>query len=477
MRLPTTPTGDEFDLVVIGMGSAGISAAEIAARELGLRVAAIDKGRFGGDCLWTGCVPSKALIASARVAHTVRHANRFGIPTTGPTVDLGAVWRRIDEVRRAVSTTDDDPDRFRAMGVDVIEGVAVVTGPREVTVGGRTLRTRFTLVCTGSRPLIPPIEGVGDVDVLTSENLFDIRRPPDSLVIAGGGPIACEMAQALNRLGVQITIVQRGDRLLPKDLPSHAELLADVLRQEGVDIRLRTTVTAVRANGEGVDVSTDTGDVIIAGGLLVATGRLPNAHGLGLERLGVEIDARGICVDDHNRTSVRTIYAVGDVTGGALFTHAAGHDAALAVRDMFLPGRGTPPSLVPWTTFTEPEVAHVGSTEAEAIEQHGRRKVTVERRELGRNDRARADGETTGEIVVVTVRGKIVGAHAICPHAGELIHELTLAIHAGLKLADLAQMMHVYPTYSSTVGQLAGDRALVLAHRLRALAKFGRVFG
>lgn len=174
---------------------------------------------------------------------------------------------------------------------------------------------------------------------------------------------------------------------------------------------------------------------------------------------------------------MRTIYAVGDVTGGALFTHAAGHDAALAVRDMFLPGRGTPPSLVPWTTFTEPEVAHVGSTEAEAIEQHGRRKVTVERRELGRNDRARADGETTGEIVVVTVRGKIVGAHAICPHAGELIHELTLAIHAGLKLADLAQMMHVYPTYSSTVGQLAGDRALVLAHRLRALAKFGRVFG
>ena len=477
MRLPTTPSGDEFDLVVIGMGSAGISATEVAARELGLRVAAIDEGRFGGDCLWTGCVPSKALIASARVAHTVRQAHRFGVETAEPTVDLEAVWQRIDDVRRQVSTTDDDPDRFRAMGVDVIVGTAVVTGPREVTVGGRTLRTRFTLVCTGSRPLIPPIEGIGDIDVLSSENLFDIRRPPDSLVIAGGGPIACEMAQALNRLGVQITMVQRGDRLLPKDLPSHAELLADVLRREGVDIRLRTSATAVRASGEGVAVSTDTGDAITGGGLLVATGRLPNAHGLGLERLGIEIDARGIRVDDHNRTSVRTVYAVGDVTGGALFTHAAGHDASLAVRDMFLPGRGTPPSLVPWTTFTDPEVAHVGSTEAEAIDQHGRRKVTVVRRELAHNDRARADGETTGEIVVVTVRGKIVGAHAICPHAGELIHELTLAIHTGMKLSDLAQMMHVYPTYSSTVGRLAGDHALVLAHRLRAVAKLGRVFG
>ena len=242
--------------------------------------------------------------------------------------------------------------------------------------------------------------------------------------------------------------------------------------------RLGSRAVKVRQHDDAsVEVWTERGDKVTGGGLLVAAGRLPNAHRLGLDRLGIEITETGIAVDERNQTTVPTIYAVGDVTGRALFTNAAAYDAAIAVRDMFLPGRGTPPLLVPWCTFTDPEVAHVGLTEAEAVERHGRRKVQVYRRDIAAADRARTDGVTTGEIVVVTAGGRIVGAHAICPHAGELIHELALAIRARLRLSDLSQLMHVYPTYATVVGQIAGDRALELAHRLRPLAKAGRLLG
>ena len=477
VKVPRRQTGDEFDLVVIGMGSAGILAAEFAAHDLGLRVAAVDRSRFGGDCLWTGCVPSKALLASARVAHTVRNAALFGVHVGEPTIDLDAVWRRIAAVQAEIARTDDDPERFRDLGVEVIEGEAVVTGPREVTVGDRVLRTRYTLVCTGSRPFIPPIDGIADIDILTSENLFEIERPPESLIVVGGGPMACETSQALQRLGVAVTMIQRGGRLLPKDLPDHGDLLAKILRAEGVDIRLGSPAVKVRRGGDGVEVWSEAGEKVTAAGILVATGRTPNAHSLGLDRLGIEITERGITVDERNQTMVPTIYAVGDVTGRALFTNAAAYDAVLAVRDMFLPGKGTPPTLVPWCTFTDPEVAHVGLTEAEAVERHGRRKTAVHRRSVATSDRARTDGVTEGEIVVVTVGGRIAGGHAICPHAGELIHELALAARARLKLSNLAESMHVYPTYSTVTGQIAGDHAFHTAHRVRALAKAGRVLG
>jgi pyruvate/2-oxoglutarate dehydrogenase complex dihydrolipoamide dehydrogenase (E3) component len=477
VKVSLRKTGDEFDLVVIGMGSAGILAAELAAHDLGLRVAAIDRSRFGGDCLWTGCVPSKALIASARVAHTVRNAALFGVSVGEPTIELDAVWRRIAAVQAEIARTDDNPDRFRDLGVDVIEGEAVVTGPREVTVGGRVLRTRYTLVCTGSRPFIPPIDGIGDIDVLTSENLFEIERPPESLIVIGGGPMACETSQALQRLGVAVTMIARGPRPLPKDLPEHGDLLAGILRSEGVDVRLGSPAVKVRQSGEGVEVWTDAGDKVSAAGLLIAAGRVPNAHSLGLDRLGIEITGRGVTVDEHNRTVVPTIYAVGDVTGRALFTNAAAYDAVLAVRDMFLPGRGTPPGLVPWCTFTDPEVAHVGLTESQSVERHGRRKTELHRRSVAASDRARTDGVTEGEIVIVTAGGRIVGAHAICPHAGELIHELALATRARLKLSNLGELMHIYPTYSTVTGQIAGDYAIRTARKTRVLAKFGRLLG
>lgn len=473
---PFRQADDAYDLVVIGMGSAGTIAAEFASEQLGLRVAAVERARIGGDCLWTGCVPSKALIASARVAHTIRHADQFAIEASAPEIDLTNVWQRIAAIQAGIAASDDDPERFRSLGIDLIEGEAIVSGPREVTVGELTLKTRYTLVCTGSRPFIPPIDGIAEVDFLTSENLFEIARPPDSLVIIGGGPIACEIAQSLNRLGVEVTVLEMEPNLLPRDHPQHGERLLGILREEGVDVRLGTTATKVRKGGDGVNVWTEGGKVT-AQGLLVATGRTPNAHGLGLDDLGVEITRKGVTVDNHNRTTVASIYAVGDVAGRALFTHTAAYDAVLAVRDMFLPGRGVPPPLIPWCTFTDPEVAHVGLTEVEATERHGRRKVEVHSRDLEHSDRARADGVTNGEIVIITAGGRIVGGHAICPHAGELIHELALAIRYRMKLSDLTEMIHIYPTLASTIGQIAGENSYRTARRYRSLAKFGRLLG
>ncbi len=326
--------------------------------------------------------------------------------------------------------------------------------------------------------MIPPIDGIADVPVATSENLFEPPRPPDSLVIVGGGPVACELAQALNRLGVDVAMVEMQPRLLPRDDPEHAGRLLSILRAEGVAVHLDATVRKVRAGGDGVNVWFDRGssnEKITAQGLAVAAGRLPNVEGLGLDRFGIEITPTGVTVDHHNRTSVPTIYAVGDVAGRALFTHAAAYDAVLAVRDMFLPGRGTPPAVIPWCTFTDPEVAHVGLTEADAVERHGRRKVKVHRRDLEQSDRARADNTTDGEIAIVTVGGRIVGGHAISAHAGEMIHELALAIRVGLKLSDLAEMMHVYPTLSTEIGRLASEPGYATARRYRLLAKTGRL--
>ena len=482
MRLPFVhrfdDARDRYDLVVVGMGSGGAVAAEFAATELGLRVAAVERARVGGDCLWTGCVPSKALISSAKVAHTIRHADHHAIGAQSPIVELRDVWDRIGAIQREIASTDDDPDRIRATGVDLIEGTGRLTGPNTVAVGDRVLLTRYVLLCTGSRPLVPPIAGIGDVAVVTSETLFEMSRPPDSLVIVGGGPISCEIAQALVRLGVDVTILELGDRLLPRDEPDHAERLLRVLRHEGVDVRLGATAVRVAKGGDGVNVHLEDGSTITAQGLMVAAGRVPNTDELGLDEVGVERHPTGrIVVDDRNRTTVRSVYAVGDVNDRPDFTHTAGYDGVLAVRDMFFPGTGRAPELVPWCTFTDPEVAHVGMTEAQAVERHGRRRVTVYRGDLEHNDRARADGDSDGEIVLVTVRGRVVGAHAICAHAGELIHELALAIRMKATMSDLTDLIHVYPTRSSTIGRLASESSYATARRLAFLAKIGRLVG
>jgi pyruvate/2-oxoglutarate dehydrogenase complex dihydrolipoamide dehydrogenase (E3) component len=477
--------GPQYDLVIIGMGSGGTLAAEFAAGQIGLKVAAVERGPIGGDCLWTGCVPSKTLLASARVAHTVRTADTFGIVGGEPEIDLEAVWRRIRSVQAEIAGTDDHPDRFREMGVELFEGTARITGYRQVTVETADatveLSTRYILVCTGSRPAIPDLPGIADLDYLTSENLFTLDRPPSSLVMIGGGPIASELAQAMVRLAIPTTVVEQAHRLVPRDEPELADRLGQILRDEGVELHLATTATAVHRDGhgrgDGVVVETDEGE-FRAAGLLVAAGRVANVESLGLGELGIPYSAEGVEVDERNRTLVPSIYVVGDAAADRpRFTHAAAHDAVLAVRDMFFPGRGQPAHLVPWCTFTDPELAHVGLTAAQARDRHGTRSVRVYRHELSDNDRARADGRTRGLILVVAANDRIVGAHALAPAAGELIHELALAIRFGIGVDELAGLVHIYPTLATGIGRIGADRSFHTGRRFRALARLSRVFG
>ena len=446
------------------------------ASTIGLRVAVVERGRVGGDCLWTGCVPSKALLASAKAAYTMKVADTYGLPSLPPVdIDTSLVWKRIRAIQQELAGTDDDPERFRAMGVEIIAGQARITGPNSVELVGqdRTLETRVILLCTGSRPLTPPIEGLKEAGFLTSENVFEIERAPKSVVMIGGGPIAIEMAQAFTRLGIRTTVLQKGPGILPRDEPDLVATLTAMLREEGVDLRLNVeTERVVVSDGRKIVYGAENGEPAKweAEELLVAVGRRPNIEGLGLDEAGVKVGRKGIEVDERMRTTVPSIYAAGDVAGRFLFTHSAAYEAVRAVRDAFYPGKGKVTDFVPWCTFTDPELAHAGLTVAEAEKKYGD-DVEVWRQELSHSDRARADGAPEGSIVVVTSKGRLVGAHILAPSAGEMIHELALAINESMKLAEVASLIHVYPTLSTGIGQLAGEAAFEGAKRLRWLVR------
>lgn len=469
-----------YDLVVIGMGSGGTLAARFAAR-IGLRVAAIERDRVGGDCLWGGCVPSKTLLASARAAHAVRTAGQFGITAGEPQIDLADVWLRIKRVQDGIASGEDAPDSFVGEGVDVIFGTARVTAPDTVEVdtpgGIRQLRTRYVLVCTGSRPAVPDIDGLDGVPYLTSDSLFAADRPPSSLAVVGGGPQGVELSQAMARLGTPVTLIEVAPQLLPSEEPDLSRRLAAILERDGVVVRSGTAVRTVAAGVGGVRLTTSAGDVE-ADRLLVATGRVANVDGLGLEALGIDLDTRGVAVDGRSRTHVASIYVVGDAAAGRpRFTHAAAGDAVLAVRDMFFPGRALASVLVPWCVFTDPELAHVGLTSAEARSRFGEHRVSIHRHELVDNDRARADATTEGALILVSARKRIVGAHALGPAAGELIHELSLAIRFGFGLDELQRATRIYPTIATGISQILLERATRTAHRYRVVAKAGRLLG
>ncbi|MGI9098524.1 MAG: dihydrolipoyl dehydrogenase family protein [Solirubrobacteraceae bacterium] len=460
-----------YHLVVVGLGSGGIVAAQFAAK-IGLRVAAVERDRVGGDCLWTGCVPSKALIASARTAHAMRSAARVGITPVEPDIDLAAVWRRMRAVQAQIARTDDDPDRLRAIGVEVVEGDARLVGPHTVKVGRRTLDTRFVLLCTGSRPAVPVIAGLEQAGFLTNESLFEVERPPGSLTIVGGGPIGVEIAQAWRRLGPAVTLVERGPQLLARDEPALVARLTAKLRDEGVDVRLGAVAEeAAVEDGSKILRMADGARPIAADELLVAVGRRPDVESLGLEDLGIELAERGVVVDSRLRTTVRSVYAAGDVAGRFAFTHSAAHEAVQAVRNMFFPWHEQAVGLVPWCTFTEPELAHAGLTGTEARARFGDAQVAVHELSLEHTDRARTDAEDEGALVLVTARERLVGAHVLAPAAGEVIHELALAIREKLKLRDLSSLVHVYPTHSTAVLMVAAEAAFQRARRYAWLVR------
>jgi pyruvate/2-oxoglutarate dehydrogenase complex dihydrolipoamide dehydrogenase (E3) component len=460
------------------MGSGGMVAAEFAASTLGLHVAVVERGRVGGDCLWTGCVPSKALLASARAAHVMRHADRYGLKPMEPEIDSGLVWKRIRAVQDEVASTDDDPARFTAMGVDIVSGECRLAGPNTVTVtgpdGSQDLDARFILLSTGSRPSVPPIEGLEEAGFLTSESIFELDRSPRSITMIGGGPIAVELAQAFARLGVRTTVLQKGPRILPRDEPELVEVLTRRLLDEGVDLRLNVETDAVAVTRDGKVLSgTENGSASswTSDELLVATGRRPNIEGLGLEAAGVDVGPRGVQVDGRMRTSTSSIYAAGDLAGRFRFSHSAGYEGVRAVRDMFLPGKGIVTDFVPWCTFTDPELAHAGLTIEQARSRYGD-EVDVWRLDLRHSDRARADSAGDGSVVIVTgKKTRIVGAHILAPAAGEMIHELALAIDQQLKLSEVASFIHVYPTVSTAIGQLAAEAAFEGARRYRWLVR------
>jgi len=460
----------KYDLVIIGMGSAGMVAAEFAPK-LGIKVACIERDRVGGDCLWTGCVPSKALLASAKAAHTMRHADTYGLTAVEPEIDTARVWARIHAIQQRLAHSDDDPQRFREQGVDVLHGEARLTSPTTVRVGDDEHEARYVLLATGSRPAAPPIEGLAAAGYLTSERIFELDRAPASLVMIGAGPISIELAQALTRLGVRVTVLQRGPGVLTREEPELAGRLLAKLRAEGVDLQVDVEIDRVSV-GEGAAKIVHAGERSwSAAEVFVGAGRTPNVEGLGLEEVGVEFGRRGIEVDDRMRTSVKSVYAAGDVAGRHLFTHSAGFEAARAVRNMFLPGGSGGGFLVPWCTFTDPELAHAGLTEAEARAEHGDDAVRVWRQDLSHSDRARAESADDGEIRIVTAKGRVVGAHALSPAAGELIGELALAIDRKLKITELASIVHVYPTISLAIQQIAAEAAYASAEKLSWLVR------
>lgn len=449
---------DAYDLIVIGAGSGGLTAAGFAA-QLGAKVALVEKHRVGGDCTWTGCVPSKALLKAGKIAHEVRNAAHYGILADPPRVDMVKVR---DYVRSIVEEvySHEAPDKLRHEGIEVFIAPAKFIDDRTISAGEKTLTAKYFLICTGAHPADPGIPGIADVPYITYEQIFDNDVLPDRLLVIGAGPIGMEMAQAYQRLGSKVTMIAR--RLLPKEEPEVSEVIERVCGREGMTF-LKGRATSARMDGSEFVVETDAGE---ARGdmLLVASGRKPTVKGLDLEKAGVIFNEKGIPVDSTLRTNIKHIFAAGDVVGSHQFTHFAGWQAFQAVRNALLVGSTSGfTDVVPWVTFTDPEVAHVGLTEEEArakFEKVGT-EIKVTRWEMARTDRALCDNDSDGFIKVITkADGTLVGATMVAGRAGEAITEFILALKNGLKVADLANAIHAYPTYSTAVQQLAAGVAV-----------------
>jgi len=446
-----TDTG-HYDLVVVGAGSGGLVGARFAA-QLGAKVALVERNRIGGDCTWTGCVPSKALLKAAKVAHEVRTASRYGVIASTPTTNMSAVREYVRSAMESVYQFE-TPETLAKEKVEVILGAGRFVDANTIIAGERTLRSNAFLLTTGARPFVPPIPGLGEVPFITYEQVFNNDALPKMMVVVGGGPIGMEMAQAYQRLGSQVTVVTPS--VLPKEEPEVQKLMQSLLESEGAHFILEPARSA-RRDGSAAIITTEhhevRGDL-----LLVAVGRRPTVDGLELENAGVNYSPRGIPVDDRLRTNVKHIYAAGDVVGGYQFTHYAGWQAFQAVRNVLLPGSSSGVSnLVPWVTFTDPEVAHIGATEARARADHGDR-VRVHRWDMGKVDRAVCENDVSGVLkIIAKPDGKILGATIVAARAGEAILELIVAMKQRMKVGDLAGTIHPYPTYSTAVQQMAAD--------------------
>ena len=489
----------DFDYVVIGGGAAGLTAAGIAANA-GAKTMMIERHRLGGDCTWTGCVPSKALLHAAHLAHAARTGGAFGVDAE-VSIRFPDVIAHVHELREEVYHDADRPEIFEGFGVEVVHGEARFTGPHTIEIapeaGGdgaprepRRVTSRMFCVCTGGRAAPPPISGLDTVEALTNETLFEITEQPEHLVIVGAGPIGVEMGQAFTRLGSRVTVLDRSDRILGRDDATHAEALRQRLEEEGVAFRLGASVERVEpsdgasgggASGGGasggVRVHLGSGESIEGDRLLIATGRKPNVEGLGLEAAGVEVGKRGIRVDDKCRTSQKHIYAAGDCTGEYQLTHMSEHMAKVATTNAIVkvPSK-IDRARVPWTTFSSPEIAHLGAGEEE-LRERGKDYV-VYRFPYSKVDRAITEGDTLGSVRVYATkwRGKILGASVLGERAGELMQILAVAMKAGATLQTLSDTLFAYPTYALGARRLA-DQWYVQKQFPTAIKALQKVFG
>jgi pyruvate/2-oxoglutarate dehydrogenase complex dihydrolipoamide dehydrogenase (E3) component len=479
-RAPLKP---EYDMIVIGGGAAGLTSAGISAN-LGAKTMMIEAHRLGGDCTWTGCIPSKVLLKAAKVASQLRHAGRYGLLDNEPEIDFQKIIDYVQKVREDVYEEADNPEIFEAMGIEVVHGKARFTDPHTVIIenGGesREVTSRFFIIATGSSAVVPPIDGLKVVPYMTNENLFEQHDFPESLVIIGAGPIGIEMAQAFTRLGSKVTVFDLMDNILVNDHPELALQLRQTLESEGVRFILGAGVKNVSESQAGISIKyewqggTHTLD---ASKLLVSAGRRANTEDLGLDDAGVVWSRKGIEIDNRCRTNRKHIFAAGDVAGRFQFTHMSEHMAKVAATNALL---RIPFKMdtrhVPWATYTDPELAHVGTTEKELIETGT--VYEVYKFPYSKIDRAVTDSETNGWIRVYAkpLTGKILGADILGTHAGDLIGEFALAMRNGISLRSMADTIHPYPTYGLGARR-AADQWYVKNQKLWQIKLIRKFFG
>jgi pyruvate/2-oxoglutarate dehydrogenase complex dihydrolipoamide dehydrogenase (E3) component len=453
-----TPSG-KYNLVAIGAGTAGLISA-IGTAGLGGKVALIERHLMGGDCLNVGCVPSKALIRPARLASEMRNAAQFGLsPSEVGAANFPNVMERLRRIRADISDND-SAQRYTDKGVDVFIGEARFTGPNTVEVGGQEIRFKKAVITTGARAVHPNIPGLAEAGYLTNETIFSLTELPEHLIVVGGGPIGCELAQSFRRLSSQVTIIEKM-RFLPREDPEASAILAETFKREGIDVQLASTVKNVRSEG-GVKIVTieQLGQEreVVGDRIMVGLGRAPNVENIGLETAGVEFDPRtGIKVDDHLRTANPNIFAAGDCCMQYKFTHAADAAAQIVIQNALFGGKKKLSALnMSWCTYTHPEIAHVGLYAHEADEQGiATDSYTFE---MAENDRAIAEGEAEGFVKVTVKKGtdKILGATIVAAHAGEMISEISVAMAAGMGLGKIGGVIHPYPTQSEAIKRVAG---------------------
>ncbi len=441
------------DLLVIGAGSGGLSIAA-GAVQMGASVVLLEGHRMGGDCLNFGCVPSKALIASGKAAHAQANAVQFGIADVVPQVDYAAAKDHVADVIAQIAPVDSQ-ERFEGLGVRVIREYGEFISPTEVRAGSHIISARRTVIATGSSPLVPPIPGLDRVPYETNETIFELRERPDHLLVIGGGPIGMELAQAHRRLGCAVTVIE-GEKVLGQDDPEMVEVVRARFDAEGIAIEEAALAAEISGKAGAIEVVAKDGRVFKGSHLLMAVGRKANTDRLNLEAAGIETTRRGIKVDASLRTSNRRVHAIGDVAGGLQFTHVAGYQAGLIIRQALL---GLPAKNrtdhIPWATYTDPELAHIGLTEAQARDIHAGN-LEVLRFPYNHNDRAIAERKTTGLIKVMVVRGRPVGASIAGAQAGELISLWALVIANKLKMKHVAGMVAPYPTLGEINKRVAG---------------------